>query len=358
MDSDAVVIAEDTLDDAARACARAARAALSGEGVHIVHQPIVELDGGSVIGYEALARFEQVANTQSVFEGGHLFGFGAELEARLLELALEGARHLARGWRLHVNVSPSTLLVERVRRLFEQARLRKVVIELTEHVPPGAVRELERTLLGLRARGALIAVDDAGSGFGGMDLLLGLRPDLVKLDAKLVQGLGNHPGRAGVVRALVEAAHQSGAMVVAEGVEDATTLEACVRLGLDAAQGYWFARPAEGFPSVDPERLAGMSRVERRVLFGEPLAERLAPVRVVAASAPLRGDGVRLGVDALGTPVWVAVNGRGPLVACTVARNAGWHAVEQKLAAGIDAVVIVDACGRALGVVLGSSVDG
>lgn len=352
----ASVVLGDPLDAAVHACARAAEVVAGGGGMHLVHQPIVELDAGAIVGYEALARFEGVASTQDVFEGGHLLGLGPELEARVLERALEATRRLARGWRLHINVSPSVLTSPRVRAILEHARLERLVIELTERAPAREVASLEAALLALRARGALIAVDDAGSGFGGLDLLLGVGPDIVKLDPVMIRDLADHVGRAGVVQTIVETAHAAGALVIAEGIEDAVTLEACVRLGIDAAQGYWLARPGVGFPDVPRERLMGVVRAERRVRFGPELARRLAPARFVPASASAGGGGVRVGIDALGRAVWVSAPGRGPLEATEVSVAQGWPAVRAALLDVAEAVVVVDDDQRALGVVLRSAV--
>ncbi len=353
MEHNAAVVTVDPVDEVVHASARAAEVVASGRGLSIVHQPIVELDHGTIVGYEALARFGEVRDTQAVFEGGQLLGLGPELEARVLARALAGSRRLVRGCRLHVNVSPSVLGSRRISAVLAGARLERIVIELTEHVPAHDLAELQRVLVGLRARGALVAVDDVGSGFSGAELLLGLRPDIVKVDPTLVRGLALHEGRAGVVATVVAAAHRVGARVVAEGVEDRTTLEACVRLGVDAAQGYWLARPARGFPRVDPERVAGIVRADRRVLFGTALASALAPARFVPAREPLRGEGIRVGVDPLGRAVWVALGWRGPLRAREVAVREGFEAVQAALSAGAEAVVLVDDERRALGVVIG-----
>lgn len=345
-------VSMDSISDQLRATACAAQVVRSGRGLTMVHQPIVELDGGSVVGYEALARFEGVRATQAVFLHGQLLGLGADLEARVLERALAATRRLARGWRLHVNVAPSVIDTPCVRDVLEHARLDRVVIELTEHVPARDVAVLERSLGDLRRQGAMIAVDDAGSGFGGIDLLIGIRPDIVKLDARLISGLAHHAGRAGVVATLVETAHRLGARVVAEGVEDRRTLDACVRLDIDAAQGYWLARPAEGFPRVDPECIAGVVRADRRVLFGAELASRLATARVVPARSPLLGTDLRVGVDGLGRAVWVADRDRAPLRAAEVDLADGWDGVRHALDRDVEAVLVVDEWRHVLGVVL------
>ncbi|ACU54326.1 diguanylate phosphodiesterase [Acidimicrobium ferrooxidans DSM 10331] len=345
-------ISVDPMSDELRATTCAAQVVRSGRGLTMVHQPIVGLDGGSVVGYEALARFEGVRATQAVFLHGQLLGIGADLEARVLERALAATRRLARGWRLHVNVAPSVIDAPCVRDVLLHARLDRVVIELTEHVPARDVAVLERSLADLRCAGALVAVDDAGSGFGGLDLLMGVRPDIVKLDARLVKGLAHHAGRAGVVTTLVETAHRLGARVIAEGVEDRLTLDACVRLGIDAAQGYWLARPAEGFPRVDPECIAGVVRSDRRVLFGAELAQRLAVARIVPARSPLLGTDLRVGVDGLGRAVWVADQDRAPLRAAEVDLVEGWDGVRRALDGGVEAVLVVDEWRHVLGVVL------
>ena len=88
-----------------------------------------------------------------------------------------------------------------------------------------------------------VAVDDAGSGYAGIEHILNLRPDVLKLARSLIAGIARQPGRQAMVRALVDFALQTRAELVAEGVEHPNDLAILRRLGVPLVQGYLVARP-------------------------------------------------------------------------------------------------------------------
>jgi EAL domain-containing protein (putative c-di-GMP-specific phosphodiesterase class I) len=103
----------------------------------------------------------------------------------------------------------------------------------------------------LRARGALIAIDDAGVGYGGLALLLTVRPDFIKLDRSIVHGVSGDRTRGALIQAMARFAQETGTRICVEGVELDTDLVYLMGLGVDLAQGYLMARPAPPWPGVD-----------------------------------------------------------------------------------------------------------
>jgi len=149
-------------------------------------------------------------------------------------------------------VGPATLLhlAERVRS-GEAFPLSRLVVEVTEHSVVEAYGALRGELAPLREQGLRIAVDDAGAGYASLRHILELRPDFIKLDRWLIDGLADDRGRRVAVTAFVSLARELGSRVIAEGVEREQDLVAIRELGLDAAQGFLLGRP-----SADPADLA------------------------------------------------------------------------------------------------------
>jgi EAL domain-containing protein (putative c-di-GMP-specific phosphodiesterase class I) len=133
--------------------------------------------------------------------------------------------------------------------------------------------ELELALLELRARGARIAVDDAGAGYAGFTQLVRVRPDVIKLDRSLVAGVDADPLKAAVVRAFVHFADSAQAVVCAEGIETAAELHTITSLGANSGQGFLLGRPTPG-GAVGPAPLLALPRPEP-----EPPAVNVVPLR-------------------------------------------------------------------------------
>jgi EAL domain-containing protein (putative c-di-GMP-specific phosphodiesterase class I) len=230
--------------------------------LRIVFQPIVELATGRAAGYEALARFDTDPRRgpDAWFAQAHRVGLGDELEALALRAAL-AVPGRPEGTFLAVNVSPSGLQSRLVRDALP-TDLSGLVIELTEHEPFGAGNGLDAALDALRARGARIALDDAGAGYAGLQQIIRVAPDILKLDRALVHGAHSDVARQALLEALIGFASTTGAVVCAEGVEGLDDLRALVDLDVTYAQGYGLARPGPPWSAVAAEAtLAGAAEI-------------------------------------------------------------------------------------------------
>lgn len=187
----------------------------------------------------------------SWFEQAHRTGTGPRLEAHALALALAVTR---RPWGsfLAVNLSASALISADVARVLPD-RLDNIVIELTGHGLRADEAVLRQVRTDLRARGARLAVDLAGSDYAGLRELLMVAPDIVKLDRDLVHRVRLDPVKTALVGALVAYARELGVMLCAEGVEDLDDLERLADLDVAYAQGYASGRPARPWVGVAPE---------------------------------------------------------------------------------------------------------
>ena len=115
---------------------------------------------------------------------------------------------------------------------------------------------LQSTLAPLRARGARIAVDDAGAGYAGLQQVMRMQADIIKLDRSLIQDIHTDRVKAALVRSLVHFARETGAELCAEGIECLDELQTLVDIGVTLAQGFVLARPAPAWGGLDPAAAA------------------------------------------------------------------------------------------------------
>jgi EAL domain-containing protein (putative c-di-GMP-specific phosphodiesterase class I) len=217
--------------------------------IEIALQPIVAIGSGAVVAAEALARFPEWFGwpARRVFPAAHAADCGAELEAACLRAAFERRAELPASVALAVNVSPDAACDPVVQHVLD-TDLTGVIIEIVESLASDGAA-LGEAIAEFRRRGALIAVDDTGSGYAGPARLRTLRPDLVKIDQSLVSGVHDNHVKLAVIEALVELARGIGARVVGEGVETPEDLRTLAELEVDYAQGWAIARPAPQLPA-------------------------------------------------------------------------------------------------------------
>jgi EAL domain-containing protein (putative c-di-GMP-specific phosphodiesterase class I) len=238
-----------------------------------VFQPILSLSGGATAGYEALARF--AGDPPNLwFERAAMAGLGAELQA----LAIGRARELAAqarlptGCFLSVNVSPGLLGDDLVRAALI-GELDRLVIEMTEEEAIRDYATLRAVMTEYRARGARFAIDDAGAGYASMRHVTELRPDFVKLDARLITGIGGDDARQALVRAMQSFTVDIGATLIAEGVETDAELALLASTGMPLlAQGFGIARPAAPWAATRPSVQAVLARSLARAGRQSPTA--------------------------------------------------------------------------------------
>jgi diguanylate cyclase (GGDEF)-like protein len=218
--------------------------------IEMVFQPVMELTTGRVAGYEALSRFRGAVERPPDlwFAQAHRCGLGSALEARAIRSAL-AVPDRPEGAFLTLNVSPAALRSEEVQDALPDD-LRGIVIELTEHEAFGDDETLEAQLSSLRRRGASIALDDAGTGHSGLQQLIRLRPDILKVDRSLIANIHREPSKMALLEALARFATSTGSAVCVEGVEELAELRAMAGLDVTYAQGYALARPARPWPSI------------------------------------------------------------------------------------------------------------
>jgi EAL domain-containing protein (putative c-di-GMP-specific phosphodiesterase class I)/putative methionine-R-sulfoxide reductase with GAF domain len=276
-----------------------ARSLLAPGALRSVVQPIVRLADGEVIGYEALARTAGVVagSPEDWFSRAAAEGWSAALEAACLKAVVDLGPP-PDGCLLFVNVLPRHLLapeVLAVRELLPPS----VVLELTEQEAIADVDSVRVALGRWTAGGARVALDDVGSGYSGLQQVVHLQPEFLKLDRALITGIDGDRVRQAMVAALVGFAAQVGTTVIAEGIETAAELRWLRDAGVPLAQGYHLARPGEPWPdsveAVVPDgRTASAERVRATRSVGEAcaaVAEELFALGDVMPSVYLESAG-------------------------------------------------------------------
>lgn len=219
--------------------------ALSPGALTVLFQPVAELTTGQIVGAEALARFSFAPQPPNyLFTEAAAIGRGEELELAAIAAALEQIDQLPPEAFLALNTSPTTATSPQLDQLLRRHPAGRIVLELTEHSPVGDYDTLLATLDRYRRRGTRIAVDDTGAGYAGLQHLLRIRPDILKLDTDLTRGIHTDPVRRSLAAALVTFAAEIGATITAEGIEEPDELHTLTNLGIPWGQGYHLARPA------------------------------------------------------------------------------------------------------------------
>jgi diguanylate cyclase (GGDEF)-like protein len=276
------------------------------EPITPVYQPLVDLGSGRTIGYEALSRFntEIKRSPDAWFNQAQACGRGLQLEIAAIRAALSAPQRPP-GTYLSLNFSPSAIASNKILNVLPQD-LSSVVIEVTEHELAAEDGALEEGIERLRARGARIAVDDAGSGYAGLKQLMRVQPDVIKLDRSLVEGIHNDGAKIALVEFFVMFARRVGAGILTEGIETVDELRTLVNLGVNYGQGYLLGRPAEPWKPVSEEITRALATGALRTHAARgPGAAAAAPAPTRAAAAPATtGTGPRRAAqEAAGTSV-------------------------------------------------------
>ncbi len=219
--------------------------------VNVVYQPIVDLRTRKLFAYEALVRcpIPEFASPPALFHAAENHGVTGELGRVIREIAVERCT----GSPLFLNIHPSELnqkwVVQPNDPIFTHDQ--DIYLEITEGVPLSHF-QLCQTILGeVRGRGVFLVVDDFGAGYSNIKYIADLNPRVVKLDRGLIAGLTRDSRMFKLVRWIVALCKEMDAVVVAEGIETLTELEAVREAGARLGQGYLLARPAFPPPEVN-----------------------------------------------------------------------------------------------------------
>ncbi len=273
---------------------------LLGRGdITTLYQPIIDLETGAALGYEALARGTHGSALESpvaLFAAARTDGCVAELDWACRAAALSGALDagLGNACTLFVNIEPDTdgdTVPDRYKELIERATGElRIVVEVTEQAIVDRPAELLRLLDWARDRSWGVAIDDIGANPNSLAMMPFLEPDVVKLDLSLVQTRPT-PEIGQVVSAVLGQTERTGATVLAEGIETEAHREAAMAMGATLGQGFLLGRPAP-LPASIPQPTETIPL--KGAVSGR---DEVTPFSVVRSARPLRRGPKRLIVD-------------------------------------------------------------
>jgi diguanylate cyclase (GGDEF)-like protein len=229
------------------------REAVANESLDLHYQPQYGADGASLVGYEALLRWQHP--TRGNVPPGEFIGVAEScgliepLGAWVLRRACREAASWPEALAVSVNLSAAQFrsddLMSTVATALDAAGLpaQRLELEITESLLMSNTDRVLRTLHALSAMGVRIAMDDFGTGYSSLSYLWRFPFDKVKIDRSFTQGLGSDPKVALIVRSIVTLAHSMEIRVNAEGVETSAQMSWLQRYGCDELQGFLLGRP-------------------------------------------------------------------------------------------------------------------
>ncbi len=238
---------------------QAVRRLLSERKLAVAFQPIWNLATGTLLAYEALTRPAAeygLAGPQELFDIAEQMGRAHELDAVCVEKILARAAELPPDALLFMNLTPQSLvhdlltgaiLLEAV--ISAGLKPSRVVLEITERSIVKLAEVVQKARF-LRQMGFRIALDDAGAGNAGLEMLSQLPVDFVKIDRAVVVNALTDQAAHSVFVGITTIARESHMSVVAEGIENAEMLAFVQQAEVQYVQGYLLGRPTEAIPVI------------------------------------------------------------------------------------------------------------
>ncbi|ACU89148.1 ammonium transporter [Desulfomicrobium baculatum] len=236
------------------------RRAIEGNSLELHYQPIFDVDGGKLEGFEALVRWRHPEHGMIMpdrfiplaEESGLIVPLGqwvVNAACRQLKSWDDESGTAEYGLTMSVNLSCKQFaqhtLVDMILRALRENDIAppRLKLEITESAiildPAAAAEKLRR----LKEIGVLLAVDDFGTGYSSLSYLRQFPMDILKIDRSFISGTDTPKENAEIVRSIVDMAHSLGLRVTAEGVETQEQLERLQSINCDRAQGYMFSKP-------------------------------------------------------------------------------------------------------------------
>ena len=252
---------------------------LASEQITCVYQPVINLETFDVLGYEVLARGplqSQLHLPDILFNVARDQGRVEELDRVCRVMAARGGATLPDDALRFINTEPvnlffrsrSDLFVEEFVSATPEPLRSKTIMEITEKSIIDDFGHFREVVAQLRERGFRIAIDDAGAGYSGLQTMVEIEPDFIKLDISLIRGVDTSIVKQKLIKTLREFCTDAGITLIAEGIETEEQLAVLKELQIPYGQGYLFAHPGSPYPLMD--RIAPLTMTETGELLLEP----------------------------------------------------------------------------------------
>jgi len=270
--------------------------------VSAVYQPVIDLDSGGVVGYEALARGPQggeLERPDALLSAARRAGLLAQVDWECRLAAVSGALDagLDRSTTLFVNVEPESVHRSpagdgRAPELWRRAEESlSVAVELPATALRARPRELVRAADACRDRGWTVVLDDVGADRDSLALLPLVAPDAIKLDLRAARrGGAGAPALAEIATAVWAEQERTGSALVAEGIETEQELEEAQGVGATLGQGWLWGRPG-ALPGEPAAAAAAAALEQHREQRSDPAA---SPFALLSEARDAREGGAAL----------------------------------------------------------------
>lgn len=230
---------------------------IEGELITPYFQPIFYLKPQCLLGREVLSRPPAegyFGNPEVLFDTAFHLDMLFDLEAMCHKKALLRLGKRAKENLTFFNVSPYLIQDAKFKKFSSfyknYAEASSIVLELTERTSINNFAGFLKTIKSFKDEGFKISIDDIGSGYAALDLIVEIKPDFIKIDRHLIRDVQDSPVKQNLLKAIINFCGQSEITSVAEGIEKEEELKVLVDYGIDAGQGYLLARPSPEIPVV------------------------------------------------------------------------------------------------------------
>lgn len=261
------------------------------------YQPVMDIESHRMRGCEVLMRWKRPNGTivspgqfmAYAENNGHIF----DMTRHIMRVATEEVGKLYGDnpdLKLSINLFAGHFLdrqiVTDIKTIFEKSDIsfQQIVVEVTERHPLEDMEFARKIIAELQALGVRVALDDVGTGHGGMAYLQKLGVDIIKIDKMFIDTISSDDNSTTIVDSMVELADNLGMGIIAEGVEMEEQIERLLELGVTAAQGYFFAVPMPA-----GEFIEFAQRTESEALERERKAAEAAAAAKAASESAMKG---------------------------------------------------------------------
>lgn len=231
--------------------------------IKTVFQPIVSLRDGSIFGYEALSRGPQgtpLHNPETLFKYAQNLNMLWELEQLCRTKALEAVLYSEKQFQLFMNVNPYIMQDFKFKQGFTKEYLKNysidpenLVFEITEKNAITNIFSFKKIVANYKEQNYKIAIDDAGAGYSGLNLISDVHPHFIKLDMNLIRDIDKDATKQSLVRSMCEFAILSNTGIIAEGIETEKELVQLINIGVNYGQGFYIQKPSPLLSPIQPD---------------------------------------------------------------------------------------------------------
>ncbi len=242
--------------------------------IKTVFQPIISLRDTSILGYEALSRLTQniiIKNPDELFSLATEYNRLWDLELLCRTRALETAHTLLPNEKLFLNVNPNVIHDIKFKEGFTKEYLQKyamkpenIIFEITERNAIKDIIGFRSTISHYKQQNYKIAIDDAGAGYSGLNLICDVKPHYIKLDMHLIRNIDTDSIKYALVKSMIELSKLSSITLIAEGIETLEELSTLVTLGVEYGQGYFIQKPQETITPIDTSVTNTLKRLNQQ----------------------------------------------------------------------------------------------